>query len=193
MLLVWRRLSRVPWTARRSTQSILKEISPEYSLEDWCWSSNTLVTWRKELTHWESAWCWERLKVGGEGDDRGWDGGWHHQLNGHEFEQTAGVGDGQGGPVCCSPWGHKELDMTEQLNWTVSEFGFLETRRSWMDLIVSESWVMYITKERAVLKMIHALWCWVVWHSGECKNYRYSKEKSGCQGLRGWSGVKEYE
>jgi len=44
--------------------------------------------------------------------------GWHHQLDLHEFEQALGVGDGQGGLVCCSPWGHKELDMTEQLNWT---------------------------------------------------------------------------
>ena len=44
--------------------------------------------------------------------------GWHHRLNGHEFESTLGVGDGQGGLVCCSPWGHKELDTTEQLNWT---------------------------------------------------------------------------
>ena len=42
--------------------------------------------------------------------------GWHHQLNGHEFGQGPGVGDGQGSPVCCSPWGRKELDMTEQLN-----------------------------------------------------------------------------
>ena len=39
--------------------------------------------------------------------------GWHHQLNGHEFEQAMGIGDGQGGRACCSPWGHKELDMTE--------------------------------------------------------------------------------
>ena len=42
--------------------------------------------------------------------------GWHHQLNGHQFDQTTGVGDGQGGLVCCSPWGNKELGMTEQLN-----------------------------------------------------------------------------
>ena len=42
--------------------------------------------------------------------------GQHHQLNGHAFEQGSGVGDGQGGLSCCSPWGHKELDMTEQLN-----------------------------------------------------------------------------
>ena len=74
----WRRLLRVPWTARRSNQSILKEISPEYHWKDscwsWSWSSNTLVTWCEELTHWKRLWCWERLKAGGEGDDRGWDG-----------------------------------------------------------------------------------------------------------------------
>ena len=72
----WRRLLWVPWTARRSNQSFLKEISPEYSLEDWCWSwnSNTLTNWYKEPTHWKRPWCWERLKAGGEGDDRGWDG-----------------------------------------------------------------------------------------------------------------------
>ena len=48
--------------------------------------------------------------------------GWHHQLKGHEFEQALGDGEGQGSLVCCSPWGHKESDMTEQLNnnqrWT---------------------------------------------------------------------------
>ena len=44
--------------------------------------------------------------------------GWHHRLDGHEFEQAPGVGDRQGSLVCCSPWGHKELDTTKQLNWT---------------------------------------------------------------------------
>ena len=44
--------------------------------------------------------------------------GWHHWLDGHEFEQALGVGDGQGSLACCSPWGHKELDMTERLNGT---------------------------------------------------------------------------
>ena len=68
----WRRPLRVPWTARRSNQSILKEISPEYSLEGlrWSWNSNTLATWCKELTHLKRPWCWERLKAGGEGEDR---------------------------------------------------------------------------------------------------------------------------
>ena len=71
----WRRLLRVPWTERRSNQSILKKISPEYSLEGWCWSwnSNTLATWWEKLTHWKSCWCRERSKAGGDGDDRGWD------------------------------------------------------------------------------------------------------------------------
>ena len=68
----WRRLLRVPWTAR---SSILKEINPEYSLNDWCWSwnSNSLASWCEELTHWKRLWCWERLRAGGEGDNRGWD------------------------------------------------------------------------------------------------------------------------
>ena len=44
--------------------------------------------------------------------------GWHHRLNGHEFEQTPGVGDGQGSLACCSPWGHKESDLTEQQHST---------------------------------------------------------------------------
>ena len=72
----WRRLLRVPWTAKRFNQSILKEISPEYSLKDWCWSwnSNTLTTWCEELTHLKRPRCWERLKARGEGDDRGWVG-----------------------------------------------------------------------------------------------------------------------
>ena len=57
----WRRLLRVFWTSRRSSQSILKEMSPEYSLVGWCWSwnSNTLATWCEELTHLKSPWCWK--------------------------------------------------------------------------------------------------------------------------------------
>ena len=73
----WRTLLRVPWTARRSNQSILKEISPEFlNWKDWCWSwnSNTLATWCEELTHWKRPWCWERLRARGEGAGRGWDG-----------------------------------------------------------------------------------------------------------------------
>ena len=67
---------RVPWTARRFNQSILGEISLGVHWKDWCWSwnSNTLATTCEELTHWKRPWYWERLRAGGEGDSRGWDG-----------------------------------------------------------------------------------------------------------------------
>ena len=61
-------------------------------------------------------WCWERLKVGGEGDNTGWDDWMYHRLDGHEFEQALGVGDGQGSLAWCSPWSRKQLDMTERLS-----------------------------------------------------------------------------
>ena len=69
-----RRLLRVPWTARRSNQSILKEISPECSLEGLMLRLQYLATWCEELTHWKTSRCWERLKARGVGDDRGWNG-----------------------------------------------------------------------------------------------------------------------
>ena len=111
----WRRLLRVIWTARRSNQSILKELSHEYLLEGLMlkWNSNTLATWCDELPHLKRPWCWERLKAGGKGDEMV---GWHHQPNGHEFEQTPRDGEGQGILACCSPRGYKESDTTEWLN-----------------------------------------------------------------------------
>ena len=72
----WRRLLRVPWTARISNQSILKEISPDIHWKDWCWSwnSNALVTWWEKRTHLKRPWGWERLRAGWKVDDRAWDG-----------------------------------------------------------------------------------------------------------------------
>ena len=83
----------------------------------WSWNSNTLATWCEELTHWKRPWFWEKLKVGGKGMTEDEMVGWHHQLNGHNFEEAPGVGDGQGSLECCSPRSHKELDMTEWLDW----------------------------------------------------------------------------
>ena len=72
----WKRLLRVSWTARRSNQPIRKEINLEYSLEGLMLKLklSTLAIWWEELTHLKSPWCWERLRAGGEGDDREWDG-----------------------------------------------------------------------------------------------------------------------
>ena len=69
----WRRLLRVPWTARRSNQSILKEISPAYSLEGLMAKAEAPILWPPDAKNW--LWCWQRLKAGREGNDRGWDGG----------------------------------------------------------------------------------------------------------------------
>ena len=83
----WKRFFRVPWTARKSNQSILKEISPDCSLEGLMGKLKLQylvhLMWRADSL--KKPWCWERLKAGGEGDNRGWDG-WHHRLNGDEFE-----------------------------------------------------------------------------------------------------------
>ena len=113
----WRRLLRVPWTARRSKQSILKEISPEYSLEglNWSWNSNILATWFEELTHLKRPWCWEWLKVGGEGDDRGWDG-WMASLTQWTWVWVnSGSWWWTGKPGVLQSMGSL---MTEWLNWT---------------------------------------------------------------------------
>ena len=114
----WRRLLRVPWTARRSNQSILKEISPEYTLE-----GLMLKLKLQYFSHlMRRADLFEKtLMMEGTGGKkrRGWQdemAGWHHWLNGREFEWTPGVGDGQGRLACCDLWGHKEWDTTECLN-----------------------------------------------------------------------------
>ena len=114
----WRRLLRVPWTARRLNQSILKDINPDIHWKDWCWSwsSNTLATWCKEPTHWKRPWCWESWRQEEKAMTEDEMVGWHHRLDGYEFEQALGDGEGQESLRCCSPWGHKELDTTYQLN-----------------------------------------------------------------------------
>ena len=109
-------------TARRSNQSIqrISVLGVHWKDGCWNWNSNTLATWSEELTHLKRSWCWERLRAGGEGDDRGWDGWMASRLNGRESEWTPGVGDGQGGLVCCNSLGHKESDTTERLNWDIN-------------------------------------------------------------------------
>ena len=104
----WRRLLRIPWTARRSNQSILMEISPEYSLEGlmlklklqfWLPDVKSLLIGKDP----DAGKGWRQEKKGMAEDEMI---GWHHQLYGHEFEQALGVGDRQGSLACCSTWGH---------------------------------------------------------------------------------------
>ena len=119
---------RVPWTARRSNQSILKEISPECSLEG--------LMLKLKLQYFghliRRTNSFEKTLMLGKIEGRRRRGmtedemvGWHHQLDGHEFEQAPGIGEGQGSLACCSPWGHKESDTTERLNYSNQIFHLL--------------------------------------------------------------------
>ena len=109
---------RVPWTARRSNQSILKEISPGYSLEGMMLKLKLqyfghLMRRVDSGKDFDAGRDWRQEKKGRTEDEMA---GWHHRLNGHESGWTPGVGDGQGGLVCCDSWGCKESETTERLN-----------------------------------------------------------------------------
>ena len=122
-LCCWRRLLRVPWTERRSNQSILKDISPGCSLEGMMLKLKLqyfLATSCEELTHRKRPWYWEGLGAGGEGDDRGW-GGWIASLT---WWTWVWVNSGSwwwtGRPGVLRFMGSKESDTPERLNWTES-------------------------------------------------------------------------
>ena len=114
----WRRLLRVPPAARRSSQSILKEISPGCSLEGLMLKLKLPIFWPPDAKSWL---IWKDPDAGKDWQQKWMTedemAGWHHQLNGHGFGWTPGVGDGQGGLACCDSWGRKAWDTTEWLNW----------------------------------------------------------------------------
>ena len=102
----WRRLLRVPWTAWRSNQTDAE--------------AEVQILWPPDAKSWligkdpDAGKDWRQEE---KGTTEGEMVGWHQWLDGHEFEQAPRVGDGQGGLVCCSPWGRRESDTTEWLNW----------------------------------------------------------------------------
>ena len=115
----WRRLLRVPWTARRSNQSILKEISPGCSfqalmlklrLQYFGHLMRRVDSLEKDS---DAGRDWGQEEKGTTEDEMA---GWHDRLDAREFERNPGVGDGQGGLMCCDSWGRKESDTTERLN-----------------------------------------------------------------------------
>ena len=119
----WRRPLRVSRTARKSNQSILKEINPEYSLEGLMLKLKLqyfghLVQRVDSGKDPDAGKDWRQEEKGTTEDEMV---RWHHQLNGHEFEQVLGDGEEQGSLACCSPWGCKESDMTERLNNSIGE------------------------------------------------------------------------
>ena len=133
-----------------------KEIQSVHPKRDQSWvffgrtdaEAETPILWPPDAKSWliwkdsDAAGGWGQEEKGMTEDEMA---GWHHRLNGHEFEWTPGVGDGQGGLVCCSSWGCKESDVTERLNWTelnVSAKSVLSSRRftgrTFWQLLVSD-------------------------------------------------------
>ena len=116
--LCWRRLLRVPGTARRLVN--LKGNQSWIFIGRTDTEAETPVLWPPDTKNWllgrdpnaGKGWRQEKGMIEDEMV------GWHHWLDGHEFEQAPGIDDGQGDLACCSPWGRKESDMTEWLNWT---------------------------------------------------------------------------
>ena len=126
-----------------------KEIQPVHRKADQTWvfigrtdvEAETSILWSPDAKNWlilkdpDAGKDWGREEKGTTGDEMV---GWHHQLSGPEFEWTPGVGDGQGGLSCYSPWGRKESDMTERQNWT----GSVNTRQQ----CLSEQWTLGLTQ-----------------------------------------------
>ena len=129
----WVPKNRCFWTVvlEKTLESPLdyKEIQPVHPKGDQSWvfigrtdvEAETPILWPPDAKSWlvwkdpDAGKDWGREEKGSTEDEMV---GWHHWLNGHEFGWTPGIGDGQGGLVCCGSWGHKELDKTEWLNWT---------------------------------------------------------------------------
>ena len=132
----WRRLLRVPWTARR-----FNGVNPKGN-QSWILigrtdaEAETLILWPPDTKNWliwkdpdaGKDWRWEEK---GMTEDEIL--GWHNQLNVHEFEQALRVSDEQGSLECCSPWGHQQSDMTEWLNWTEHVSKKFEGTVLWFD------------------------------------------------------------
>ena len=129
-----------------------KEIQPIHHKRDQSWvfigrtdaEAEIPILWPPDVKNWliekdsDAGKYWGQEEKGTTEDKMV---GWYHQCNGHEFEQAPGVGDGQGSLECCSPWGQKESDMTEQLKWTElnwTEYQLLEHPPGWMAKLTTE-------------------------------------------------------
>jgi len=140
----WRRFLRVPWTTRRSNQSILKEISPEYSLEGLMLKLKLHYFGHQseELIHWKRPWCLERLKAGGEGDDRGWDGWmispaqwtWVWASSGSWWWTTAAVDGVSKSQTWLSDWTELRFSVLQGICWDRSLVSWIFLRTGFMIL-----------------------------------------------------------
>ena len=160
----WRKLLRVPWTARTSNQSILKEISPGCSLEGLMLKLKLQYFGylMRRAEHLKRPWCWEDWRQEEKGTTEDEMAGWHHRLNGLGFGWTLGDGDGQGGLACCGSQGRKESDTTKQLNWTELNVSLhvtfsIHPTLSFLPHPCGSKSVLYVCVSTAVLQIISSV------------------------------------
>ena len=155
-----------------------KEIQPVYPKRNQSWifigrtdaEAETPILWPPYVKNWligkdpDAVKDWGQEEKGTTEDEMV---GWHHRLNGHEFEYAPGVGDGQGGLACCSPWSHKELDTPEWLNWTDCTFWYQIWNASvWPWIVIS--WIINISNllSACFLPVYQVLYMnYVIWSS----------------------------
>jgi len=146
-----------------------KEIQPVHSEGDQPWDffgrndakAETPVLWPPHVNSWligidfDAGRDWGREKGTTEDEMAGW----HHQLDGHEFEWTPGIGDGQGGLECCNSWGRKESDTTERLNWTELIFPLCLLSGDIIKWILSTAFFVYMETIIQFLSFNLLMWC----------------------------------
>ena len=143
-------------TSQSSRKSVLN-----FHWKNWCWSRNssTLATWCKELTHLKRPWCWDRLRAGGEGDDRGWDG-WMASLTQWTWIWASSRSWWwTGEPGVLQSRGLKESDTTEQLNWTFGKLCLAIWRMTFHVNLLKSFKEKYIEKEPVILSRLSELAC----------------------------------
>ena len=152
-----------------------KEIQPVHSEGDQSWvfigrtdaEAETPILWPPHVKSWL---LWKDPDAGKDwGQEKGTTEdemvGWHHQLNGHGFAWTPGVGDGQGGLACYSPWGRKELDMTEQLNWT--ELNWCKQENHYHPIVFNNKYFSKLTSSMNVCWQL-TTWEFLLKHTEAC-------------------------
>ena len=156
-----------------------KEIQPVHSEGDQPWDSfgrndakaEAPVLWppHVKLTRWKRLWCWEDWGQEEKGMTEDEMAGWHHWVDAHEFGWTPGVGDGQGGLVCCDSWGRQESDMTEQLNWKLYKDKLYKHFR--FQILSPMSWRLSVWALEYKPFLSHSLTVWS-WVSGHDESYQ---------------------
>ena len=166
----WRRLLKVPWTARRSNQSILRRSVLGVHWKDWCWSlnSNTLATWCEELTHLKWPWCSERLKAGREGENRGWNG-WMPSLTWWTWVWVSSGSwwwTGKSGVLQSMGSQRVGHDWATEMKWTMLAIAFLPRNKRLLIFWLQSTFAVILDPKKIKSHCFHCFPIYSPWNGG---------------------------